>query len=168
MVRAAVVWHNCEAVPDLQEEWEDFQHDYLSEDDAFHTRLKIRDDGPYAFLVQEALFSPEQLRHWDYLEIPEAVDDICNYYQEKQGQDLGARFVAATCPCIVKFQSTPEDSYELQQALNYIAGALPNLAYTGPPVERAAIVSVSCGSKGETGGDWHRRLLSVEGEASHG
>lgn len=150
-----------------REEWSSFRNAYLSEDDAFHKRLHIQDEGPYAFLVRETFLDRDQLnRNWDYLRIPEAVDDICTYYERKTGHNLRALFVAATCPSIVKFRSTDSDSDDLVHALKYIlfkvmeAGIPACADYGGPAVGPAAVISVESGFLGETSCRWRGRLLA--------
>jgi len=76
-----------------------------------------RHDGPFAFLVRDAITRRWSFTH-DYLETPEIVDD---YFNGGAGVE---RFRAITKPCIVKFRSTDPREDVSKIALRYCYSGL--------------------------------------------
>jgi hypothetical protein len=136
-----------------KEEWLTFRNNMKGRGAyQYHKRLTRSDEGPYAFLVRPTIFVLDQLGHWDYLGIPEIVDDICESHQEIFDRDLRRRFLDATRPCIVKFWSADTSPDEVATALAFIFTVVAGdeistncvLDYNrqGRRVEPGAIVSV--------------------------
>jgi hypothetical protein len=88
-----------------------------------HFNLKVPDRahwGPYAMLVREIAFCADSVSHHDYLKLPEIVEDICNGYAQRFGEDIQSTGEQALAPTIVKFwMSEPEHTYGLSSAICY-------------------------------------------------
>jgi hypothetical protein len=104
----------------------------------YRNRIGSRDQhGPYAYVVRECHLKPEPNGWHDYLACPETVMDIARCFEARSGVDLGARFRAATVPCIVKFRSDELKSGAICAASWYVYGRVrdgelsPNSSY-GP------------------------------------
>lgn len=77
--------------------------------------------GPYAILVREAAFKPKEMGTWDYLAMPEIIDDICKEYQSKYGDSIYQDVFVRLKPSIVKFESEyPRDNNIIKSAISYI------------------------------------------------
>lgn len=61
--------------------------------------------GPYAISIKETAFMSDQIRHHDYLAVPEIIKDICFCYEQTFGQDLFKEYTKNSNPCIVKFKT---------------------------------------------------------------
>lgn len=76
--------------------------------------------GPYAMLVKEIGSFARAVGHHDYLRIPEIVEDICNGYRGKYGEDIQNQVENALVPTVVKFFSEdPNKQYGLDAAIYY-------------------------------------------------
>ena len=76
--------------------------------------------GPYAILVREAAFNTKEMGAWDYLKLPEIIDDICKKYQDEYGVSIREDVSVALKPCIVKFKSDYLDDDVIKAAIFYI------------------------------------------------
>lgn len=76
--------------------------------------------GPYAMLIRDVAFTPDEMGNHDYLDIPEYVEDICLGLGGQLSFDLVAKYKAATKPCIVKFFSPISKPYYLTTALYFL------------------------------------------------
>lgn len=86
------------------------------------------DKGPFAMLVREAAFRPEEQANHDYHTIPEIVRDLCDGYQKRFGLPIEGEVQAALRPRIVKFASTLRlDRACIEAATLYLYGALRGL-----------------------------------------
>lgn len=107
-------------------EWSDFRNlleSSSSFDSAFQYQLKYNDKihwGPYGMLIREAAFHSKDIGNYDYLDVPEIIDDICNPFHEKYGYDLLGVFKDATVPCIVKFETAYSDVNDLGTVVNFL------------------------------------------------
>ncbi|MGY5958070.1 DUF4261 domain-containing protein [Kosakonia sp. BK9b] len=94
--------------------------------------------GPYGHLVREVHLHAHKLRLHNYMRLPELVEDVCNAYQKKHGQDLTGHYLNVLKPCIVCFRG--DIAYEkgaLEAALGY--------AYTsvrGLPPDSSAVFGI--------------------------
>ncbi|EOV9576606.1 hypothetical protein ACN5LO_004023 [Cronobacter sakazakii] len=109
--------------------------------------------GPYGHLVREVHRHASKLRLHDYVRLPELVEDVCNAYQEKHGQDLTGHYLKVLRPCIVCFRADIEyEKGALEAALSYaytsVRGLPPDssavfgIDRNGVPVSADAIVKV--------------------------
>ncbi len=73
------------------------------------------DPGPYASLVRDLVLYPVE-GHYDYLAVPEIVQDIAGCV----GPELQARFEAATTSCVVKFRHHHIDEHDIAVAMLYL------------------------------------------------
>ncbi len=91
-----------------QAEWEYFRMNMRGHG-AERYKLKLShgviSEGPFAFLVRDAILRPNEISSHDYLDIPEIVEDICLSFEEMYARPLRERFLGETKPCIVKFLS---------------------------------------------------------------
>lgn len=125
--------------------------------DDFHYRLKVPNSlhyGPYAMLVRDVAFNNKQVGNHDYLGMPEIVEDICNGYRSKFGEDISETVANAMERTIVKFRSS-KYTYKklLAPALLYCWGIIHNEPFSpyantcfdgeATCVPASAIVSVS-------------------------
>lgn len=107
-------------------EWDDFRANEmaLSENHyAYLYRMKTGDPaywGPYALLIKDTAFKPNELHNHDYFRVPEIVEDVCIVLQELHGMDLLPVFLEKTKPCIVKFVDDDVKSYCLEAALYHL------------------------------------------------
>jgi len=76
--------------------------------------------GPHAFLVRDVPLQVSETCNHDYLAGPEIVEDICQSFIDRFGQNLIGLFRAATCPCLVKFTSTIQRPDAVTCALYYL------------------------------------------------
>lgn len=106
-----------------KEEWAGFRKNLTLSHHARLYRMKIGNPmlwGPYAILVKEVAFNPQEIGNHDYLRTPEIVEDICLCFQEKYGIDLLMLYMANSIPCIVKFMDDiPQNDY-VTTALYYL------------------------------------------------
>lgn len=86
--------------------------------------LKTNDSehwGPYAMLVRDALFSPDDTHQHDYLGLPEIVADICSGFERGTGISLTNIFSEALRPAIVKFKGHSDDDEGcIASAISYV------------------------------------------------
>ncbi|MCK3430119.1 hypothetical protein MZH76_22785 [Escherichia coli] len=76
--------------------------------------------GPYGHLVREVHLHARKLWQHNYLRLPELVEDVCNAYQKKYGQDLTEHYLKVLKPCIVCFRADIEyEKGALEAALSY-------------------------------------------------
>lgn len=92
----------------------------------FHFNLKAPNPfhwGPYGYLVPAIASHSADLMQHDYLGMPEIVEDICNGYDAKFGEQLFDHYSAVLKPCIVKFEHRAEgrgpDTLEVAAAYLY-------------------------------------------------
>jgi len=76
--------------------------------------------GPYAILIRDNAFKPDELHHHDYFRVPEIIEDICIVLQESHSVDLLPTFNEKTRPCIVKFVDGKADPYYLKAAIFHL------------------------------------------------
>jgi hypothetical protein len=76
--------------------------------------------GPYAILIRDIAFKPNEVRNHDYFSGPEIIEDICFCFEEIYKLDLLKIFLEKTKPCIVKF-------VDAGTRTNYIRAALWHL-----------------------------------------
>jgi hypothetical protein len=103
-------------------EWRHFRRN-MQGPGAQQYQLKISSslhDGPYAFLVRDAILQPRDLWSHDYLDMPEIIEDICQSYQQVFARPLYERVQAATRACIVTFRSTEPRPDAVAAALMYV------------------------------------------------
>ncbi|HHP5750862.1 TPA: hypothetical protein ACSC98_003158 [Escherichia coli] len=90
-------------------------------DHLFRTRTRDKMHwGPYGHLVREVHLHARKLWQHDYVRLPELVEDVCNAYKKKYGQDLTGHYLEVLKPCIVCFWA--DIDYEkgaLEAALSY-------------------------------------------------
>ncbi|WP_449416635.1 hypothetical protein [Phormidium nigroviride] len=70
--------------------------------------LKVQDKlywGPYAMLIKDIAFQASTVGNYDYLRLPEILEDICNGYLKSFNIRLHEIVVSSLKPCIVKFVS---------------------------------------------------------------
>ncbi|EEZ6118625.1 hypothetical protein OGQ40_003552 [Salmonella enterica subsp. enterica serovar Muenchen] len=86
-------------------------------------RMRTRNEmhwGPYGHLVREVHLHARKLWQHNYLRLPELVEDVCNAYQKKYGQDLTEHYLKVLKPCIVCFRADIEyEKGALEAALSY-------------------------------------------------
>ena len=83
--------------------------------------------GPFAMLVRESAFNPEELGNHDYLRCPEIIEDICNGYEKRYSESIYERVVKNLHPCIVKFRSKKWIDMDLiKVAIYYLHMAVNN------------------------------------------
>ncbi|AKN67387.1 hypothetical protein G5B88_20740 [Herbaspirillum seropedicae] len=86
--------------------------------------LKANDSehwGPYAMLVRDALFSPDDTHQHDYLGLPEIVADICSGFERSTRINLTSIFSEALRPAIVKFKGHSDDDEGcIASAISYV------------------------------------------------
>lgn len=63
--------------------------------------------GPYAMLIRDVVFYPDDVGQHDYLGMPEIIEDICNGFEKSARISLLKTFEHALLPAIVKFTSEP-------------------------------------------------------------
>lgn len=109
-------------------------------------------EGPFAFLVREAILRCHELGNGDYLGCPEIVDDLCDC-----DESLREAYCAATEPCLVVFQGVGMQRPDtVAAALNYLHFVSRNEKLTlecntcfdgeGRPIPLAAIVRIERGA----------------------
>jgi len=105
-----------------KQEWGDFRANGIVSSQNHYSYLyclKTGDGahwGPYAILIRDNAFIPDELSNHDYFRVPEIVEDICIVLQEHHGVDLLPAFTEKTRPCIVKFVDDDAKSYCLEAA----------------------------------------------------
>lgn len=77
--------------------------------------------GPHAMLARESAFSAKVMGNWDYLDLPEIVDDICNAYRLKSSADIKGLIRRAFAPCIVRFWSDLDRDPRIAESVLYYA-----------------------------------------------
>jgi hypothetical protein len=97
------------------------------------------DDGPFAMLIRELAFHPEAIGNWDYLALPELVDDICNGYEKKYGESIHEEISLGLRKCIVKFKSTERTEYDLIAPTLYYSWIKANDREFDRDVDRSAL-----------------------------
>lgn len=120
-----------------------------------HYTLKVPDQhhwGPYAMLVRETAFYPQQLSHVDYLELPEIIEDICNDYAQAYGASILSTVKQGLHPCIVEFTDRSSSS-PLGAALAYVVAKARD-----EPVSAAAVHCFDAGGRRID----KRQIVSVE------
>jgi hypothetical protein len=77
--------------------------------------------GPYAMLVREVAFHANAVGNHDYLEFPEIVEDICEGYKEKFGDNIHEEIANTLRRCIVKVELPADDDVDdiIESALLY-------------------------------------------------
>ena len=106
--------------------WDQFRHEMetkMRSDSSRLYRLKAHDSlhwGPFAMLVRESAFQPKEMGNYDYLRIPEIVDDICDSFKVTFGYNLADAYIDATKSYIVKFHSVTTKDYYIGVALYYL------------------------------------------------
>jgi len=109
-----------------KQEWDDFRANQITSKKNHYSYLyclKTCDSthwGPYALLIRDTAFKPDELHNHDYFRVPEIVEDICIVLQERHGVDLLPVFAEKTRPCIVKFVDDNAKSYCLEAALYHL------------------------------------------------
>jgi hypothetical protein len=73
--------------------------------------------GPYAILIRDLAFKPQEVGNHDYLSGSEIIEDICYCFQEIFNVDLLALFRKKTKPCIVKFVDYHHNAKYVRAAL---------------------------------------------------
>jgi len=73
--------------------------------------------GPYAILVRDHAFKPEEVTNHDYLSRPEIIEDICNCFEEIYHINVLNIFLKKTKPCIVKFVDYHHNAKYVRAAL---------------------------------------------------
>lgn len=69
--------------------------------------------GPCAMLVRESAFHSREMGNHNYLELSEIVEDICNGYERKYGENIHKEISSALRKCIVKFEVAEQDGARL-------------------------------------------------------
>jgi len=72
--------------------------------------IKMKQPGPFAFLIREELDHLDESGSVNYLRCPETVEDICICYEQTFGRPLLPAFLTSTRPCIVKFADPRPES----------------------------------------------------------
>ncbi|EMR9906127.1 hypothetical protein [Escherichia coli] len=90
-------------------------------DHLFRTRTRDKMHwGPYGHLVREVHLHARKLWQHDYVRLPELVEDVCNAYKKKYGQDLTGHYLEVLKPCIVCFRAGIDyEKGALEAALSY-------------------------------------------------
>ena len=92
----------------------------------YTTKLEC-DQGPYAMLVAESAYRPNEVGNYDYLNLPEIMRDICNAYENKYKISLHNELKQNLTPKIVKFKTKSNiKQYILQTALYYLYNTFKN------------------------------------------
>ena len=73
--------------------------------------------GPYAILVRDHAFKPEEVDNHDYFSGPEIIEDICYCFEEIYHINVLNIFLEKTKPCIVKFIHDSTESKYVRAAL---------------------------------------------------
>jgi len=145
-------------------EWDDFREKLGTGGFGHHGclyRLKVRRpefQGPYAFLVREALLLGEKAGQRAFLRYaPEIIEDISWSFQEIYPEiDLAATYLRTTLPCVVNFfvDDCPDwvKQGALRAAVNYVhhhrkgfgQSGMPNTNFDGEGqvIRREQIVSI--------------------------
>ncbi|MFA6101854.1 MAG: hypothetical protein WCV67_07960 [Victivallaceae bacterium] len=77
--------------------------------------------GPYAVLVRDIAFRPEEAGFHDWLAMPEIMTDICDKYQETYKVNIFDQLQKKLAPCIVKFVSDRKTGRDcIESALYYL------------------------------------------------
>jgi hypothetical protein len=87
-------------------EWRYFRRNLGDSDSAHLYRTKVENPehwGPYAVLIRDGAFRPDEMGNHDYLRVPEIIEDICMCFASAHGFDLLEAYRKSTKPCIVKF-----------------------------------------------------------------
>jgi hypothetical protein len=79
--------------------------------------------GPYGTLLREAVIRPVGAQR-DYLDCPEAVEDLAAELLGGNAQLLVDRYKLHASPCIVKFRSTSPCEKAVPSALGYLHRSL--------------------------------------------
>jgi hypothetical protein len=139
-----------------EEEWSAFRQNVGAGHYAHLYRMKLGGRhlwGPYALLIRDIAFQPEEVGNHDYLDVPEIVEDICICFSERYDIDLLDAYRERTKPCIVKFVDSETTDEHLLTALYYL--------YT---VHRGDPLSMACNTCFDGGGSPipKERILGVE------
>ncbi len=98
--------------------------------------------GPFAVLVRDVAFVPNQVGNHDYLRTPEIVEDICLSFQEAYNVDLLRQFIQATSPYVVKFKDQTVRQDCVGTALCYAYRAVQ-----GKPLSHCESICFDAGGK---------------------
>lgn len=106
-------------------EWKHFRHSISKSSNQYANlyNLKLSNKslcGPYAMLIKNVAFCPNEIGNHDYLRIPEIVQDICAVFEDQYGIDLSQQYISSTQPCIVKFVNYDVDEGYLGIVTNYL------------------------------------------------
>jgi hypothetical protein len=84
--------------------------------------------GPFAILVKEIAFKAKEIGAWDYLCMPEIIDDICNEYKNTFGLSIYEDVSKSLKPCIIKFKSSHGiNKVYVRSALYYLYACIHNV-----------------------------------------
>jgi len=91
-----------------EQQWDNFKQDILGSPlwhaQIYHMRTENPFHwGPYAILVRDLAFKPEDVHNHDYFSGPEIIEDICYCFRQIYHLDVLKLFLQKTKPCIVKF-----------------------------------------------------------------
>ena len=90
----------------------------------FQYQLKVGNPvhgGPYAMLVRDSAFQAHEMGNYDYLRLPEIVEDICNEYQDVSGVKIHDSVCSWLIPHIIKFWSSDKtDKSCVESAMYYL------------------------------------------------
>jgi hypothetical protein len=100
----------------------DVSDEFYSHEGGRHFSEKTQNpmhSGPCAFLVRDAILSPDSATH-DYLATPEIVEDIAGLRFGANAPALLDRFRKHTTPCIVQFEDETRRSDTVLSAFHYV------------------------------------------------
>jgi hypothetical protein len=83
-------------------------------------------EGPYAISIRDTAFKCDEIRHHNYLNVPEIIKDICYCFELNYDYDLLDIYTQKSSPCIVKFRSDFSDTDLLGQVLLYMHHTIHN------------------------------------------
>ncbi|EHJ02369.1 hypothetical protein CDLVIII_5906 [Clostridium sp. DL-VIII] len=113
-------------------EWQKFRKRIESDYDNHFAnlyRMKVRNEfhwGPYAMLVRDAAFSSKEIGNYDYLKVPEIVENISACFEKIYGINLTENYIKSSKSIIVKFISDNVKDYYVGVALNYLYNKIHN------------------------------------------
>ena len=81
---------------------------------------RMRDQGPYAFLIKAIAVNPPSGAMHHYSRLPEIVDLILSNFPEPHHVELKQRYFRQTKPCIVKFVSDESQRQIVGCAADYL------------------------------------------------
>jgi hypothetical protein len=71
-------------------------------------------------LVKEVAFHAHSIANHDYLQLPEIIEDICDYYLEKYGVSIHSDIESVLVPCIIKFRAKAKNDIGIRPAIYYV------------------------------------------------